>query len=63
MDKKKSIIIIQDLGLSVASHNVGSRYYGLFLENFLYLEISFYFKLNFLFFKEKVQDIGGQPIP
>jgi hypothetical protein len=34
MDKKKSIINIQELGLSAAT-----RYYGLFLENFLFLEM------------------------
>jgi hypothetical protein len=49
MDKKKSIINIQDLGLSA-----GNRYYKFFIYNFLFLEKKYsIFKNSFLrkFFK------------
>jgi hypothetical protein len=54
MDKKKSIINIRDLGLSVAS-----RHYELFI-GFLFLDF-FTFRKNL--FEKVFQDIGEQPIP
>jgi hypothetical protein len=66
MDKKKSIINIQDLGLSAASqHSVGGqpilqvsfRKLSTFRRFFLILERKFSILRKFL------QDIGRQPIP
>jgi hypothetical protein len=52
MDKKKSIINIQDLGLSAASqHSVG----GQPILQAIFRKLSI--------FRKFFQDIGGQPIP
>jgi hypothetical protein len=51
MDKKKSIINIEDLGLSVANrHSIGGQpiLQVIYREN-LFLESFFYFKKDFLF--------------
>jgi hypothetical protein len=69
MDKNKSITNIQDLGLSMLANILlaGSRYYGLFLENFLFLESflkeNFLFLDVFLFFKSFFRILAGSQYP
>jgi hypothetical protein len=67
MDKKKSIINIQDLGLSAANqHSIGGQpiLWLIFGRKFFLISRSkiFYFG-KFSIFRKFFQDIGEQPIP
>jgi hypothetical protein len=50
MDKKKSIINIQDLGLSADILLAGSQYYELFTGSFLFLESFYYLREEVSYF-------------
>jgi hypothetical protein len=65
MDKKKSIINIQDLGLSSTSqHSVGGQpiLRVIFRKLSIFRNKISYFGMFFIF-RRFFQDIGGQPIP
>jgi hypothetical protein len=66
MDKKKSIINIQDLSLSAAiQHSVGGQpiLWAIFRKFFLILEMKISILGKFSILRKFFQDIGGQPIP